>query len=74
MASIAPMISPILADALRMPSIVTTTSCITRPPSAATSALRRATFEASSVWAEVACTVMPICTIEADERSRLPAD
>ena len=74
MPSMVPMMSLMRADELRMPSIVSTTVPITRPPSLAVAALSRASFDTSSVWAEVFFTVTEICSIAAADCCRLSAD
>ena len=56
-----------------MPSMVSTTSRMTRPPSLATSALWRAICEASWVFSAPLWTVAVISSIEAADSSRLLA-
>src|SRR6266581_3817368 len=73
MLSMVPMISAICAEDVRMPSIVSTTLRITRPPFAATWALCPATRAASSVCSVVLFTVEEISSIDAAHSWRLAA-
>ena len=73
MPSMVAMISAILADEARMPSMVCTTSCMTRPPSVAISALWRARCDASCTCSVLLFTVEAISSIDAADSSRLAA-